>query len=278
MTRRVRPHHLILGFWLLLAFAFGLSGVVSTITQQHDDSPITREVFGNIPGAWKAFVYVLSVATLTYVGVQFMHRFKNWERGVPDRRRTTLKNAKRRAGDFRAGVYMQTLLRDPAAGIMHSLIYFSFLILFAVTTILEINHQLPGDLKFLHGDVYLAWSFVADATGVALLVGTVWAIVRRYVQRPYRIRIKSKPEHALILGTILAIGLTGFGAEAFRIALNGRPEHEQWSVVGWPLSGLVDGLSESALTRSGGSPTSSASSSSWRSSPSPCCGTSSRRP
>ena len=241
MNRRLRPHHLILGFWLLLAFAFGMSGVVSTITQQRGDSLVTREVFGNIPGAWKAFVYVLSVATLTYVGVQFSSRFKNWERGAPDRRRTTLKNAKRRAGDFRSGVYMQTLLRDPAAGIMHSLIYFSFIILFAVTTVLEIDHQLPESMKFLHGDVYLAWSFVADAAGLALLVGTVWAIVRRYIQRPYRIRIKSKPEHAVILGTLLVLAVSGFMAEAYRIALQGTPDFERWSFVGYPLSQLIDG-------------------------------------
>jgi Fe-S oxidoreductase/nitrate reductase gamma subunit len=246
MLRRARPHHLILGFWLLLAFAFGMSGVISTITQQHDDSTVTREVFGNIPGPWKAFVYVLSVATLAYVGVQFANRFKNWERGVPDRRRTTLKNVDRRARDFRAGVYMQTLLRDPAAGIMHSLIYFSFLILFAVTTVLEINHQLPEDLKFLHGDVYLAWSFVAEVAGVALVVGTVWAIVRRYVQRPYRIRIKTKPEHAVILGTFLVLGVSGFLAEAYRIALSGQPDFEKWSFVGYPLSHLVDGTGDLA--------------------------------
>ena len=73
----------------------------------------------------------------------FSQRVKNWERGAPDRRATTTKNAKRRLADYRAGVYMQTLLRDPAAGLMHSLIYFSFLILLAVTTVLEINHQLP---------------------------------------------------------------------------------------------------------------------------------------
>ena len=41
--------------------------------------------------------------------------------------------------------------------------------------------------------------------------------------RPYRIRIKSRPEHMLILGTFLAIGVTGFAAEAFRIALEGMP-------------------------------------------------------
>src|SRR5262245_7909278 len=110
--KKIRPHHLILGFWLVLAFAFGMSGVVSTITQQHDDSPVSREVSFNIPSAWKAVVYFLAVVVLVYIGVQFSSRFKNWERGGPDGRRTTAKNAKRRAGDFRAGVYMQTLLRD----------------------------------------------------------------------------------------------------------------------------------------------------------------------
>ena len=33
--------------------------------------------------------------------------------------------------DYRAGVYMRTLLRDSAAGLMHSMIYFGFLVLFA---------------------------------------------------------------------------------------------------------------------------------------------------
>ena len=51
--------------------------------------------------------------------------------------------------DFRRGVYMQTLLRDPAAGVMHSMIYFGFLVLAAVTATLEVNHQLPEDAKFL---------------------------------------------------------------------------------------------------------------------------------
>ena len=166
---------------------------------------------------------------------------KNWERGAPDKRTTDRKTIKRRLEDLRAGLYMQTLLRDPAAGVMHSLIYFSFLVLFAVTTVLEINHQLPPDLKFLHGDVYKAYSAVGDAAGVVFLAGVIWAIVRRYGLRPYRIRIKSKPEHAVILGTFLLIGVSGFGAEAFRIALDGTPSFEQWSFVGYPLALAVDG-------------------------------------
>ena len=157
-------------------------------------------MFGGVPSALKLAFYLLIPIVIIYGAVMFSLRVKNWQRGGPDRRATTRRNVKRRFEDFRAGVYMQTLLRDPAAGIMHSLIYFSFLILLAVTTILEINHQLPEDWKFLHGKTYKAYSFVGDAAGLALLVGVVWAIVRRYVFRPYRIRIKSKPEHVLGLG------------------------------------------------------------------------------
>ena len=146
---------------------------------------------------------------------------------------------------------MQTLLRDSAAGLMHSMIYFGFLVLLAVTTTLEIDHQLPEGAKFLHGRVYQAYAMVGDAAGLVFLGGIVWAIVRRYVQRPYRIRIKSKPEHAIILGTFLLIGVSGFLAEGFRIAqesANGLDmSFEKWSFVGYPLAQLFDGASAHTL-------------------------------
>ncbi|MDQ3294255.1 MAG: heterodisulfide reductase-related iron-sulfur binding cluster, partial [Actinomycetota bacterium] len=246
MLRKIRPHHLIVGFWLFWAL-FGLgSGVLPTVLQWHDDAPVRREVLGNIPGSWKLAFYLLLIVTFVWIGVEFGKRFKNWERGAPERRPTTARNVKKRLGAYRAGVYMRTLLRDPAAGVMHSLIYFSFLILFCVTIVLETDHQMPESLKFLHGDVYLAWSFVADAAGVTLAIGVGWAIVRRYVQRPYRIRIKSKPEHAVILTVFAILTISGFMAEAYRIALDGRPDFERWSFVGYPLSQLVDGTGDLA--------------------------------
>ena len=36
--------------------------------------------------------------------------------------------------------------------------------------------------------VYQGYSAVGDAAGLTLLIGTVWALLRRYVFRPYRIR------------------------------------------------------------------------------------------
>lgn len=241
-SRRIKPHQLALGLGVLIAAVTVVSGIAATYFQFHDESEITREVFGNIPSPIKAAFYMIVPITLLYGAVAFSQRMKNWERGAPENRRTTKKNVGQRLKDFRAGVYMQTLLRDPAAGVMHSLMYFPFLVLLAVTTVLEVNHQLPDDAKFLHGQVYMAYSFVADAAGVLFLIGVGWAIVRRYVQRPYRIRMKTKAEYAVILGTLFAIGVTGFLAEMFRIAVDGRPDFEKWSFVGYPLSGLVENL------------------------------------
>jgi Fe-S oxidoreductase/nitrate reductase gamma subunit len=237
---RFKPHQLVIGLGLIFATMIVVSGITAKVFQFHDASDVQREVFVNVPSEWRLVFYTLLPILTVYGSVLFSQRVRNWERGGPDKRTTTTKNVKRRMGDFRAGVYMKTLLRDPAAGIMHSLIYFSFLILLAVTTVLEINYQAPESLKFLHGDVYRVYAAIGDGAGLMLLVGVVWAIVRRYVNRPYRIRIKTKPEHALILGTILAIAVTGFGAEIWRIALQGRPEFERWAFVSYPLAGLVE--------------------------------------
>jgi Fe-S oxidoreductase/nitrate reductase gamma subunit len=242
MARKFKAPHLAIGIGVALALITVGSGILASITQWHGDSPITREVFGEIPAGFKVAFYTIIPIVIVYGAVMFSYRVRNWERGAPDNRSTNQKNIKRRMEDMRAGLYMQTLLRDPAEGVMHSFIYFSFLILLAVTTVLEINHQLPDGAKFLHGTTYQAYAFIADLAGLTFLIGVVWAIVRRYVQRPYRIRIKTKPEHAVILGTFLAIGVTGFLAETFRIAADGRPQFEEWAFIGYGLSSIVKDL------------------------------------
>ena len=243
MSSRLKPHHIvrIIGVGVAL-FTFG-SYLAPFVFEFDEASDVTRKVFGNVPAGVKLAFYTTIPMLIVYGGWVASYRVKNWERGRPDNRRTTLKNAKRRVGDFRAGVYMQTLLREPGAGVMHAMIYFGFLILLGVTTVLEVNHQLPTDLKFLHGNVYRAYAFIGDSAGLIFTIGIVWAIIRRYGPfnwRPYRIRIKSKPEHAVILGTFLAISITGYGAEMFRIALEGMPEYERWSFIGYPLATLVE--------------------------------------
>ena len=240
-----KPRHIpiVIGIGFAVLTAFSYIAEVTWLKDQHDDSPITREYFFGIPDELRLAFYVVVIFTIIFGAFAFSARMKNWERGAPDNRNTTPKNIKKRAESLRAGLYMQTLLRDPAAGVMHSLMYFSFLVLLAVTTVGEINLQAPADLKFLHGDVYRAYALVADIAGVVFVLSMVWAVVRRYILRPYRIRIKTKAEHAWILGTMLAIGVSGFIAEGFRIAREGMPEFEKWAFVGWGIASAVENVS-----------------------------------
>jgi len=236
------PSSIVVGLGIGVALVVGLSGIASAVFDQHGEGePISREVFGGIPDALQVAFYVTMTAMFAYVGVLFGKRIANYTRGRADDRRTTAANFPRRARAYRRGVYMQTLLRDPAAGIMHSLIYFPFLILFAVTTVLEIDHQLPNGWKFLYGTTYQGYSFVGDVAGVLFLIGITWAALRRYVQRPYRLKVKTKPEDAVILATLWILGATGLLVEGARIARYGRPEFEEWSVVGYQMSRWFDG-------------------------------------
>ena len=196
--RAFRPHHLAIGLGLGIAVFTALSGIVpadhrlaqrelhpSRGVRRHPGAAQGRVLHGDPGGAgWGAF--------------RFADRMKNWERGGPAQRRTTL--AERRTAVRNASGPAPTCrpcCAIPAAGLMHSMIYFGFLVLLGVTTVLEVDHQLPEDLKFLHGYTYQAYAFVGDAAGLVFLGGVVWAILRRYVQRPYRIRIKSKFDHVL---------------------------------------------------------------------------------
>ena len=246
--KRLKPHQLSLGLGIGMGAFILLSGVLPQITHWHNENEVHRTVFGNIPGPLQIAFYTLIPVMVVWGAFRFADRMKNWERGAVAKRRTTAKNAKRRAADFRAGVYMRTLLRDSAAGLMHSMIYFGFLVLMGVTTVLEIDHQMPESLKFLHGTTYKAYALVGDLAGTVFTLGVIWAIVRRYIQRPYRIRIKTKAEHGVILGTFLAIGVTGFVAEGFRIAVDGMPNYEKFSFIGYPLATAFDGMSASAIS------------------------------
>jgi len=149
----LKPYQLSIALGVGIATFTMISGIIPHLVHWHSDSPIHREVFEGIPGYLQIAFYTIIPALLVFGSLQFANRIRNWERGAPDRRKTTKKNFKQRLADYRAGVYMRTLLRDSAAGLMHSMIYFGFLVLLGVTTVLEIDHQVPPALKFLHGDV-----------------------------------------------------------------------------------------------------------------------------
>lgn len=119
---------------------------------------------------------------------------------------------------------------DLAAGIMHLLILWGFLGLFAGTTLVAIDDYV---FTFLKGNIYLVFSTVLDIAGLMLVAGVLWAIVRRYGQRVPR--LERRPEDFLVILWLLLIGLSGFTVEGGRLATQ-NPDWEKWSFAGqWVL-------------------------------------------
>ena len=202
----------------------------------HPEFDIGRKVFGNVPDAVVVMFYV-GVAGFVWLMFHLLaRRSRSWLQGRPERRVGAWRERVKRLVE---GLRMETLMRDPKMGVIHSMIYYGFIVLFLGTVTLEIDHLLPGNLKFLHGGVYQGYSAILDLATLVYLGGLAAAAANRYGIRPWRIRSKTRPEDALILITLALIGLTGIVTEAARISLVGRPDFEVWSFVGYPLSALI---------------------------------------
>ena len=124
--RRLRPSTVVLIAAIVVAVLTGASGIAPAFEVFHDSSREIRPEFFGIPHALRALFYTSTVVAIVAAGWLLSLRVQNWERGQPDKRTTTSANRTRRVADLRRGLTMQTLLRDPAAGLMHSLIYFPF--------------------------------------------------------------------------------------------------------------------------------------------------------
>ena len=195
----------VIGFGIAFATITALSGIAGWVFEksQVDNSQVTREVFAGIPDLADHGLLHRSVPVLIIYGaVLFSQRIKNWERGQPDNRATTTEE--RQAAP--QGLPGRGLHADPAARSRrrgHALAHLLQLPRPARRSPRSSRSttSCPTSRSSSTATSTRATRFVGDVAGITFLIGVVWAIVRRYVQRPYRIRIKTKPEHAVILGT-----------------------------------------------------------------------------
>jgi Fe-S oxidoreductase/nitrate reductase gamma subunit len=119
-----------------------------------------------------------------------------------------------------------------AAGSMHLLIFWGFLLLLIGTTVLAIHHYL---FAFLTGTPYLIFSIAMEVAGIILVAGIIWALVRRYIQRVPR--LERRIEDAIVPTWFLLAGLTGFALEGLRLAYE-QPAWGKWSFAGGWIGGI----------------------------------------
>ncbi len=210
-----------------------------------------REIFWGI--SFGPFIlYPLGIAALAIFVYAIYRRSLLWRLGSPEKR---WDNLGKRIWNFIVtgiidGLFHRRFFREPYPGTMHFLIFGGAIVLLVGTALDVIDHYV---IHFIRGNVYLGLSFTLDFAGLAILIGAIIAVIRRYVQKPKR--LETVLDDAAILSFIFVIVLTGFFLEGFRMLVAvpegmhqpefyAYPEWSRWSFVAYFIAGLFSNLSE----------------------------------
>ena len=98
---------------------------------------------------------------------------------------------------------------------------------------------MPPSLKFLQGTTYIVYSFSLELASLLYLGGLGWAFYRRIFGTEDRIKTKTKMDDYLTLSLLAFMGISGLTTEAGRILVEGFPNYEKWSFVGYYIATLL---------------------------------------
>lgn len=202
-----------------------------------------RVMYWHIVSPYKYLIYPMLIISMGAFGYGLWRKFRFWSQGAPDRKR--FGDWVRRAWRLFIEVPFQTrVLKDRAGGLMHVMIFWSFLVLMFATFIvfLDADFKLP----IYNGPLYLAVTLMSDLAGLALMGGLGFAAYRRYVRK--NPRLDNQWDDALVLALLGLIAVTGFLMEGMRIHFTNDP-WAAWSPIGYAVSLGFGNLTEAAQTR-----------------------------
>ncbi len=189
----------------------------------------SREMFWHIGHIW--IFYLLSVLAIIFFLAGVGCHIYVWRKSARSMAVPFSKDAlKRMIQDiFIEGRILQGEL---SAGILHLFIFWGFLLLFLGTCTLAVHDYI---VSFLEGRVYLIFSLIMEIGGIMLLIGIIWALIRRYLQRVPR--LERRWEDAIVPLWLLLTVITGFVLEGTRLASQ-DPSWGPWSFMGWWIGGF----------------------------------------
>ena len=192
-------------------------------------------------------VYLALVIVVVVVVAVFAHKLRRLHVGAGEFARGLVRAVRGQPGGV-VRVLLGDVLgqrrvrRDRYGGVMHGLIFWSFLMLLLGTTLIGVQHDLTMRLfgvTYLKGDLYLIEKALLDTAALGLLAGVAMAVWRRYVVRPSH--LGSRASVGLVYAGLAFVALSGLGLEATReLAL---PVTWPW----WSYAGHVVALAISPL-------------------------------
>ncbi len=212
-----------------------------------------REIMFQIPNGW--IIYIFATLSVLLVAYSLYRRSRLWRLGQKD---DTFTNLAEKAKKFVYtatvdGIIHRRILKEPYPGVIHLLLFYGALLLLLATAMDVISHYI---VEFMHGNTYLAISFLADLGGLMLIIGVVMVAIRRYIQKPDR--LDNIPADGIALVLIFVVVFSGFILEGLRIAATAanydlvQPpisspdqiwEWARWSFIGYLFARAFEGCS-----------------------------------
>ena len=202
----------------------------------------TRPVLWNITHSW--VLYAMFALSMAIAGRGLYLRLARWHRGLPADRwdRPWLRA---RLLLFHALAQRRTV-REKYAAFFHTFLYTGFIVLFIATIVVMVDHRFG--VPIMRGAFYLYFqSLAVDLFGALVMVGVLIAAIRRAIVKPRKLILND--ESWWILAIILAMALTGFLVEGWRIGATDDP-WGFWSPFGFLVARASSSMmSVEAMTR-----------------------------
>ncbi|MFN2251317.1 MAG: heterodisulfide reductase-related iron-sulfur binding cluster [Anaerolineae bacterium] len=202
------------------------------------DGPL-RPTFCSIPAWGQIFIYVSGVlAALIFLFGVYRH-YRAWRAGQDsDLARHQVPFGTLVGRFVRYVLGQRATLRRLYPGVFHFAIFWGFVLLFIGTALATVDYDvfhLFFDSRFLGGDFYVAYELILDTAGVALTLGLLLAIWRRYITAPHHVI----GAWDFVIWSLLIVSVTGFVVEGMRLAMY----PVDWGVYSWVGQGIANLLS-----------------------------------
>ncbi|MGH7381291.1 MAG: heterodisulfide reductase-related iron-sulfur binding cluster [Candidatus Methylomirabilales bacterium] len=197
----------------------------------------SREIYWNIPE--HLLLYLLF---LPFLAVFLYGCYRRFGALLLGKKGVRLGQPKERLKAFVAQALLQgRIATERYSGVMHLTLSWGFLVLFIATTLVAFQDYFG--LPVLQGRFYLYFmSLTVDLFGVAALLGTLMAVLRRFLRPPARlVEPRQADGFGWLLLLFLAVLVTGFLVEGLRIMATADP-WGPWSPGGWVTALLFRGV------------------------------------
>lgn len=175
----------------------------------------SREILWNIEHTDKMYLIGAIAVAICVYGI--FKRTEVWKMGLSADK---MNDGFKRLFIMLKEVFLQRKVRQSKfPGILHSLIFYSFLVLLIVTGIIALDYDFNTTIFI--GWRYVLFSIGADIAGILILVGICLAVKRRYFNPPTTIQTRFSDIFALLILTLIII--SGFFVEAIRLRVTEDP-------------------------------------------------------